>query len=63
MGSLYGEEKVQLDTDIKQSVEQLEDGLYVILGNDSSSMDFMYYYDNSGVLRGEVPLLGYRSHS
>lgn len=61
MGSLYGEEKVQLDTDIKQSVEQLEDGLYVILGNDSSSMDFMYYYDNSGVLRGEVPLLGYRS--
>lgn len=34
---------------------------YVILGNDSSSMDFMYYYDNSGVLRGEVPLLGYRS--
>ena len=62
MGSLYGEEKVQLDTDIKQSADQLEDGLYVILGNDSSSMDFMYYYDNSGVLRGEVPLLGYRSH-
>lgn len=25
-------------------------------------MDFMYYYDNSGVLRGEVPLLGYRSN-
>lgn len=43
MGSLYGEEKVQLDTDIKQSADQLEDGLYVILGNDSSSMDFMYY--------------------
>lgn len=62
MGSLYGEEKVQLDTDIKQSADQLEDGLYVILGNDSSSMDFMYYYDNSGVLRGEVPLLDYRSH-
>lgn len=62
MGSLYGEEKVRLDTDMKQSADQLEDGLYVILGNDSSSMDFMYYYDNSGVLRGEVPLLGYRSH-
>lgn len=62
MGSLYGEEEVQLDTDVKQSADQLEDGLYVILGNDSSSMDFMYYYDNNGVLRGEVPLLGYRSH-
>lgn len=62
MGSLYGEEKVQLDTDVKQSADKLEDGLYVVLGNDSSSMDFMYYYDNNGVLRGEVPLLGYRSH-
>lgn len=62
MGSLYGEEEVQLDTDVKQSADSLEDGLYVVLGNDSTSMDFMYYYDNNGVLRGEVPLLGYRSH-
>lgn len=59
MGSLYGEEAVQLDTDVKQSADKLEDGLYVVLGNDST---FMYYYDNNGVLRGEVPLLGYRSH-
>lgn len=62
MGSLYGEEAVQLDTDVKQSADKLEDGLYLVLGNDSTSMDFMYYYDNNGVLRGEVPLLGYRSH-
>lgn len=62
MGSLYGEEAVQLDEDVKQSADKLEDGLYVVLGNDSTSMDFMYYYDNNGVLRGEVPLLGYRSH-
>lgn len=62
MGSLYGEEAVQLDTDVEQSADKLEDGLYVVLGNDSTSMDFMYYYDNNGVLRGEVPLLGYRSH-
>ena len=62
MGSLYGEEAVQLDADVKQSADKLEDGLYVVLGNDSPSMDFMYYYDNNGVLRGEVPLLGYRSH-
>ena len=62
MGACTERKRYRLDTDMKQSADQLEDGLYVILGNDSSSMDFMYYYDNSGVLRGEVPLLDYRSH-
>ena len=62
MGSLYGEEEVQLDTDVKQSADKLTDGLYVILGNDSSSMDFMYYYDNQEVICGEISLIGYRSH-
>ncbi len=62
MGSLYGEEDVKLDVETLGKSEQLEDGLYVILGNDSTSMDFMYYYDNDGILRGEIPILGYRSH-
>lgn len=34
----------------------------MILGADSDLLDFMYYYDNDGYIRGEVPLLGYRSH-
>lgn len=42
--------------------EEQEEGLYVVLGNDSDGLDFMYYYDNSGVLRGEVPIISYRSH-
>ena len=62
MGSLIGTEDVQLDTDVAGDASQLEDGLYVVLGNDSTALDFMYYYDNNGTLRGEVPLLGYRSH-
>ena len=62
MGSLMGTEDVQLDTDVEGDASQLEDGLYVVLGNDSTALDFMYYYDNNGTLRGEVPLLGYRSH-
>lgn len=63
MGSLLGDEEVKLESSIQQDAEEeLTDGLYVVLGNDDSHLDFMYYYDNQGVLRGEVPLLGYRSH-
>lgn len=66
-GELLGEEKVKL-SQTEQSQQsttdatQLADGLYVVLGNDSDGLDFMYYYDNGGVLRGEVPIRGYRSH-
>lgn len=37
-------------------------GLYVILGNDSENDDFIYYYDNNGTIRGEISIIGYRSH-
>lgn len=46
----------------ENAAAQISDGLYVILGNDSDELDYMYYYDDEGVLRGEVPLIGYRSH-
>lgn len=63
MGSLLGEEEIQLDaTKVSEEGDYVTDGLYVILGNDSKEDDFMYYYDNAGVIRGEVPLIGYRSH-
>lgn len=63
MGSILGDEELQLNSTIdEEKKEALSDGLYVVLGNDDSSLDFMYYYDNAGVLRGEVPILGYRSH-
>ncbi len=63
MGELSGEEEIQLEqTTAAEAGGNVTDGLYVILGNDSDAEDFMYYYDNSGVLRGEVPLIGYRSH-
>lgn len=63
MGELSGEEERKLQqTEVAEQGESVTDGLYVILGNDSDKEDFMYYYDNSGVLRGEIPLIGYRSH-
>lgn len=63
MGELFGEEELKLQQAKEaEEGETVTDGLYVILGNDSEEKDFMYYYDNSGVLRGEIPLIGYRSH-
>ena len=62
MGSLLGTEALQLEVTEYAESEELEDGLYVVMGNDSTTLDFMYYYDNSGVLRGEIPIIGYRSH-
>lgn len=61
MPSLLGKEEVILDSEIKDA-EELENGLYVVMGNDSATLDFMYYYDNQGVLRSEIPIIGYRSH-
>ena len=57
MGSLMGTEETVLKSQDGTSEEELENGLYVILGNDSSGLDFMYYYDNNGVIRGEVPII------
>lgn len=62
MGGLLGTEELALDVEMEDEAEALEDGLYVVFGNDSDTLDFMYYYDNQGVLRGEVPIIGYRSH-
>ena len=62
MCDVLGDEELQLEVTDGESDAELEDGLYVILGNDSDDADFMYYYDNQGILRGEVPVIGYRSH-
>lgn len=63
MGSLKGEEEVQLTATQQTQTEQLSNGLYVLLGNDNEEQEnFMYLYDNAGILRGELPLDDFRSH-
>lgn len=60
--ALKGEEEKHLAVTAGESNTPLADGLFTILGNDSSKLDFMYLYDNDGQIRGEVPIVGYRSH-
>lgn len=60
--ALKGEEEKHLTVTAGESNMPLADGLFTILGNDSSKLDFMYLYDNAGQIRGEVPIIGYRSH-
>ncbi|MBT1174928.1 aryl-sulfate sulfotransferase [Bifidobacterium sp. LC6] len=62
---LLGSEEVKLNETVtpdSSTLGELGNGLYAILGNDSNEQDFMYYYDANGILRGEVPVLYYRSH-
>lgn len=60
---LLGTEEVRLEQPVQPAEGvDLGNGLYTILGNDSDDQDFMFYYDANGVLRGEVPILFYRSH-
>ncbi len=54
--SLLGKENVKLDYDEGDSTQPLSDGLYTVF----SGENFFYYYDNNGILRGEIPILNYR---
>ena len=57
---------VQAVAEKGESKEELADGLYTVLGNDSSeeSMeeDYVGIYDNDGVVRAEIPIINFRSH-
>ncbi|MCI1869138.1 aryl-sulfate sulfotransferase [Bifidobacterium crudilactis] len=59
---LLSDVEVQLTSTKNNTSQNLGNGLYAILGNDSDDQDFMYYYDVHGVIRGEIPILFYRSH-
>lgn len=52
---------VKLDIEDGNSSEELEDGLYALLGHDKNFNSNIYLYDNDGILRSEIPLNSYRT--
>ena len=62
MCDVLGTEELQLDVTDGESDAGLEDGLYTVIGNtEPDSPVFTSFYDNDGILRGELPLYSYRS--
>lgn len=63
MSNISINSEVTIETEDGSSKQELADGLYALLGNDSDSDDYISLYDNDGVIRGEIPIIGYRAHS
>lgn len=63
---LSGHENAYVSIEKGNSTQQLSNGLYTILGNDTSEndddIDYIFLYDNNGVIRSEIPIISYRAH-
>lgn len=56
----------KIDTDTKLKIEEdnkeeLSDGLFAILGDSREDQDYIHLVDNDGIVRSEIPIIGYRA--
>ena len=63
---LSGEDNEYLTVEKGTSQQEVSDGLYTVLGNDTSEndeeIDYIFLYDENGTIRSEIPIISYRSH-
>lgn len=55
--ALTGTEQMILESFNGESKQRLSDGLYAVFAENN----YVYYYDNAGVIRSEIPILSYRA--
>lgn len=53
--------KLTLTLKNKDNKEELSDGLFAILGDSREGQDYIHLVDNDGIVRSEIPIIGYRT--
>ena len=54
--------EIELTSKKGESNKELSSGLYVLLGNKKKN-NYVSFYDNEGTLRGEMPIMNYRTNN